>query len=222
MTTFIDLLRHGETENSHRYCGSTDYPLTPRGWAQMWHTVEMSPFQWQQIITSPLIRCADFAQALGQRYCIPVTQDARLQEIHFGAWENQSAAELMQVHADAVSSFWQNPLIYPPPKAEHLLDFETRVLSAWYEIQRQFVDKRILLITHSGVIRVIICHIQQYPVERLLEFEVKHASMQHVCIEQAGHSQVRLVSDSSYDHQAISRCDAILDPFTCAADGSAK
>lgn len=90
----------------------------------MWHTIERNSSQWQQIITSPLIRCADFAQALGQRYSIPVTQDARLKEIHFDAWEDQSAAELMQVHADAVFNFWQNPLTYPPPKAEHLLDFE--------------------------------------------------------------------------------------------------
>ncbi len=195
MTTFIDLLRHGETENSHHYCGSTDYPLTPLGWAQMWHTIERNPSQWQQIITSPLIRCADFAQALGQRYSIPVTHDTRIQEIHFGAWEDQSTADLMKNHADAVSRFWQNPLVHPPPKAEHLLDFEKRILSAWYEIQQHSVDKRILLITHGGVIRVIMCHIQQYPVERLLEFEVKHASMHHVYIEQAERSQARLVSD---------------------------
>lgn len=198
MTTFIDLLRHGETENSHRYCGSTDYPLTPLGWTQMWNTIEKNPPNppyWQQIITSPLTRCADFAHALGQRYSIPVTQDARLQEIHFGEWEDQSAAELMQTHADALLRFWQNPLTYPPPKAEHLLDFEARVLSVWYEIQQQFIDKKNLLITHSGVIRVIICHIQQHPVERLLEFEVNHADMKHACIEQAKHPKAMLIPD---------------------------
>lgn len=197
MTTFIDLLRHGETENSHRYCGSTNYPLTSRGWAQMWHTVEKNPYQWQQIITSPLIRCADFAQALGQRYSIPITQDARLREIHFGEWEDQSAAELMQTQPDALFRFWQNPLTCPPPKAEHLSDFEVRVLAAWYEIQHQFADKKILLITHGGVMRVIICHIQQHPVERLLEFKINHAGMKHVCIEQTECPRTTLISDPS-------------------------
>lgn len=195
MTTFIDLLRHGETENSHRYCGSTDYPLSPLGWIQMWNAIKKNSPQWQQIITSPLTRCAKFAQALGRRYSVPVTQDARLQEIHFGDWEDQSAAELMQIDANAVSRFWQNPLTYPPPKAEHLLDFEARVLSAWYEIQQQFANKRTLLITHGGVIRVILCHIRQHPVERLLEFQINHADMQHVCIEQAEHPQATLASD---------------------------
>lgn len=195
MTTFIDLLRHGETENSQRYCGSTDYPLTQLGWAQMWHTVEENPSRWQQIITSPLARCTDFAHVLGQRYLIPVTQDARVREIHFGEWEDRSAAELMQTDADALSRFWHNPLSYPPPHGEYLLDFEARVLSAWHDIRQQYSGKRILLITHSGVIRVIMCHIQQHPLERLLEFEVSHAGIKHVSIEQSVSAQAILISN---------------------------
>lgn len=195
MTTFIDLLRHGETENGNRYCGSTDYPLTQHGWIQLWNTIEKKPLQWQQIITSPLKRCANFAHALGQRNSIPVMQDARIQEIHFGDWEDQSAAELMQASADDLSRFWHNPLSYPPPNAEHLLDFEVRVLSAWYEIQQRFAGKRVLLITHSGVIRVIVCHIQRHPLERLLEFEVSHAEIKQISIEHSEPAQATLISE---------------------------
>ncbi len=183
LTTYIDLLRHGETENSHRYCGSSDYPLTQTGWQQMWKTTEDQTPQWQHITASPLIRCADFAQVLGQRYSIPVTYDNRIREIHFGAWEDRSTAELLQSDADALSRFWQNPLDHPPPDGEHLLDFEARVLSAWKDIQEQFCGKRILLITHGGVIRLLIGHILQHPLERLLEIDVRHASMHHTCIE---------------------------------------
>ena len=190
LTTHIDLLRHGETENGYRYCGSSDYPLTQTGWQQMWKTVESqfpeSPSScWQHIVTSPLIRCADFAHALGQRYSISVTQDNRIREIHFGAWENRSSVELLQSDANALSRFWQNPLDHPPPDGEHLLDFEARVLSVWKDIQQQFCGKRVLLITHGGVIRLLIGHILQHPLERLLEIDVRHASMRHICIEPA-------------------------------------
>jgi alpha-ribazole phosphatase len=195
MTTLIDLLRHGETENSDRYCGSTNYPLTSLGWAQMWSSVQKTSTQWEQIITSPLIRCVDFAQALGQHYSIPVVQDSRLQEIHFGDWENQSAAELMQNQADALLRFWQNPLTHPPPMAEHLRDFQARVLTAWHEIQQQFIGKKVLLITHGGVIRIIISHIQQYPLEHLLALEIHHADVKRVCIEQT-EPQATVVYDS--------------------------
>jgi alpha-ribazole phosphatase len=196
LTTYIDLLRHGETENSRRYCGSSDYPLTRTGWQQMWKTTEDQTPQWQHIIASPLIRCADFAQALGQRYSIPVTCDNRIREIHFGAWEDCSATELQQSDADALSRFWQNPLDHPPPDGEHLLDFEARVLSAWKDIQEQFCGKRILLITHGGVIRTLVCHILHHPLEQLLDIDVYHASMRQVCIKPDTPPRITLIAGS--------------------------
>lgn len=163
----------------------------------MWHTVNSQSTPWQHIVTSPLTRCADFAHALGQRYSIPVSQDDRIREIHFGDWENRSSAELMQTDADALSRFWQNPLGYPPPNGEHLLDFKARVLSAWEDIQRQFCGKKVLLITHGGVIRMIICHILQHPLTQLLSIDVCHASIRHVHIDPAKPYRATLDSDSS-------------------------
>ena len=182
MITHIDLLRHGETEYHQRYCGSTDHPLSPQGWAQMWREAAQAGSSWQRIVASPLIRCAAFAQALGQLHSIPVTYDARLREIHFGAWENQSAADLMHTQAEALACFWRNPVRFPPPQGERLFDFQSRVLATWNEIVTQFAGQSILLITHGGVIRVIRCHVQQHPLERLLELEVKHAEMHRISI----------------------------------------
>lgn len=197
LTTSIDLLRHGVTENSQRYCGSTNYPLTALGWTQMWHAVNSQSTQWQHIVTSPLARCADFAHAMEQQYSIPVTQDDRIREIHFGDWEDRSSAELMQTDAGALSRFWQNPFDYPPPNGEHLLDFQARVLSAWEDIQQQFCGKKVLLITHGGVIRMIVCHILQHPLEQALEIDVRHASIRHVRIDHAEAYRVTLDPNSS-------------------------
>jgi len=179
-TCYIDLLRHGETENSDRFNGSTDNPLTDQGWKQMWASVEKTPMQWQNIVTSPLTRCTQFAQQLSEHLAIPVTQDEGIQEIHFGDWEGCSAKELLQTDADALSRFWTNPLQNPPPHAEHLLDFQKRVLSAWNKINTQFAGMNTLLVTHNGVIRTLLCHIQQHPIERLMEFEVEYAALKRI------------------------------------------
>lgn len=206
MTTFIDLLRHGETASQFSYCGSTNHPLTQSGWAQMWLAVESHPIQWQQIVTSPLARCADFAQAISQRDVIPVAYDKRIQEIHFGDWEDRSSSDLMQADADALERFWQDPLNYPPPNGEHLLNFETRVLSAWYAIQQQFGGKRILLVTHGGVIRIIIRHILQLSFGRMLELEIGHASINQIQISPGQSPQAILLSDikSQSEHYSSS------------------
>ena len=183
MTTTVDLLRHGETEGHLRFCGSTDHPLTEQGWRQMWLTATREAAPWRHIVTSPLHRCAAFAEALGRSHAIPVAHDIRLREIHFGAWENQSAAGLLQTQADALTRFWQNPVDFPPPQSEYLLDFQTRVLTAWNEITTRFTGQHILLVTHGGVIRIIRCHLQQHPLTRLLELNVRHAQLFRVRID---------------------------------------
>jgi alpha-ribazole phosphatase len=180
--TIIDLLRHGETIGSACFRGSTDDPLTEHGWVQMREATVAHGSCWDHIITSPLKRCADFAHMLGQQHSLPLTLDERFKEMHFGTWEGRSASELMTTDADALTQFWNNPLRHTPPQAESLADFEARVLSAWRDIVTRCIGEKTLLITHGGVIRVLLCHIRQHPIERLLEFEVGHAAMQHIHI----------------------------------------
>lgn len=194
MPTQIDLLRHGETVHSGRYCGSTNHPLTRTGWMQMWQAIKNRPIEWQQIVTSPLVRCADFAEAIGQRYAIPVTYDERIQEIHFGDWEDRSSAELMHTNADALACFWRDPFNHPPPNGEYLPIFMTRVLSAWHAVQQQFNGQKILLVTHGGVIRIIICHVLQFPLERMLEIKIEHACFKQIQINPGQSPQAMLIS----------------------------
>ena len=89
----IDLMRHGEPVGGRRYRGQTDDPLSEKGWRQMWDAA--GDFQgWQHVITSPLQRCAAFAEALGEKLGIGVTHDERLKEAAFGAWEGKTAEEI--------------------------------------------------------------------------------------------------------------------------------
>lgn len=185
MYTQIDLLRHGETEFSNRYCGSTNHPLTPLGWQQLWQAVKAQDVKlnsWQYIITSPLQRCAAFATKLAQCQNIPVIEDAHFQEIHFGDWENLSSADIMQSNSTALARFWQNPLTFTPPDAESLPDFRLRILTAWQALISQHQGEKGLLITHGGVIRVILCHLHDQPLESLLNFTVKHADLYSIKI----------------------------------------
>ncbi len=179
--TLIHLLRHGETEGGPRYRGSSDDALNPSGWEQMQAAVEGG--SWDRIVASPLIRCAAFAQALAERRGIPLAIDARLREMHFGAWEGRTAVEIMEEDGDALTRFWQNPAAYPPPGGEPLIEFQARVLAAWRDIVRDNSGQRVLLVSHGGPIRVILCEIRRHPVERLLEFEVAHAALLAVRID---------------------------------------
>lgn len=173
--TVIHLLRHGEVEGGPCYRGSSDDPLSPCGWEQMWAAV--GELDWDCIVASPLVRCAAFARSLAERRGIPLEIDARLREMHFGAWEGRTAAAIMAEDADALTRFWQDPAAYPPPDGEPLAAFRARVLQAWREITHASAGQRVLLVSHGGPIRVVLCEIKQHPVERLLEIEVAHAAL---------------------------------------------
>ena len=184
-TTHIYLLRHGETEGGSRFNGSTDVALTKQGLDQMMAAVK-NKLNWDHIFSSPLTRCAEFAEKLKQQHNIPLQLDGRIKEIHFGDWEAKSAEEIMADDSDALTRYWQDPTQYTPPQAEALKDFEIRVLSLWNEIIESHPGKKILLVAHGGVIRLLINHVMRRPLSRLLELEVTHASMHGVRLGATG------------------------------------
>jgi alpha-ribazole phosphatase len=173
---FVGLLRHGEAEGGNVYRGRSDDPLSETGWTQMrLATAELS--QWDRIVSSPLQRCAAFAGELSSSRGIPLTLEAGLAEIDFGAWEGRSAAELMETAPQALADFWRDPLNHPPPGGESLVRFRERVVEAWETLYRNHKGERLLLVTHGGVIRMLLSHLQGWPLDRLLEIEVKHAAL---------------------------------------------
>lgn len=177
----VGLLRHGEVEGGDRFRGHTDDPLTPAGLAQMYAAIAGSG-RWERLISSPLIRCAEFASVFARQSSLPLTFDTRLKEIHFGQWEGRSAAELMTEDPEALTRFWRDPDAHPPLGGEALARFQARVLDAWNDILAAHAGQRILIVTHGGVIRVLLCHVFEVPVSRWYEFEVTHGQLHGVHI----------------------------------------
>ncbi|HTS54271.1 MAG TPA: alpha-ribazole phosphatase family protein [Burkholderiales bacterium] len=189
-TTLVDLLRHGETERGAGFRGSTDDALTPRGLEQMRAAIE-EECTWNWIVTSPLRRCADFARELGRRRRIPVETEQRLQEIHFGAWETKSAEQLTAEDRDGLPRFWSDPSRHPPPGGETLARFQERVVSSWKHQIRRHAGQRILIVSHAGPIRVILCHVLEIAIAELLRFEVPHASVTRIQVDSDAEGRTR-------------------------------
>lgn len=173
--SFVGLLRHGEVEGGNVYRGRTDHPLSETGWAQM-HLATAEFNQWDRIVSSPLQRCAAFAGEFAHTLGIPLTLEAGLVEIDFGAWEGLSAADLMETSPLALADFWRDPLNHTPPGGEPLVRFRERVVETWEMLYRNHKGERLLLVTHGGVIRMLLSQLQGWPLDRLLEIEVKHAA----------------------------------------------
>jgi alpha-ribazole phosphatase/probable phosphoglycerate mutase len=172
----IDLIRHGEPEGGRRYRGATDDPLTAAGWRQMEAAVaDKSP--WQRIYTSPLRRCRAFAEVLGERHTIPVTEDARLQELGYGVWEGLTPEELRRQDPEQLTRFFNDPLAHQPAGAEPLVDFQRRVLAAWTDILQQSHDEHVLLVAHAGTLRAILGQVLGMPLQNMFRINIGYAAL---------------------------------------------
>ncbi|MPR02571.1 alpha-ribazole phosphatase family protein [Pseudomonas sp. MAFF 212408] len=176
MSLHLDLLRHGETELGGGLRGSLDDALTAKGWQQMRDAV-VAQGPWDRIVSSPLQRCARFAEELGARLSVPVSVEKALQELHFGAWEGQSAAALMQTDAEGLGLFWADPYSFTPPEGEPVSDFAARVLGAVSRLHQLYAGERVLLISHGGVMRLLLAQARGLPREQLLNVEVSHGAL---------------------------------------------
>jgi alpha-ribazole phosphatase len=177
----VDLIRHGEVEGGPCFRGRRDDPLSAAGWAQLESATGIGPQAvsdkqprpaiWERILCSPAVRCAQFADQLGAQLGVPVERLDALRERDFGAWEGLRADQLP---LDELARFWADPSSYDPPDSEPFTAFHQRVLTAWQQVL-DAEGSRLLVLTHGGVIRVILGALLGIPAERLILLEVPPA-----------------------------------------------
>lgn len=176
MSVHLDLLRHGETESGGGFRGRLDDALTELGWQQMRAAVvDRGP--WDRIVSSPLRRCADFATELADQHRLALEFEPDLRELDFGEWEGRSAADLMVDQSEALGRFWNDPYGFTPPGGEPVAAFEARILKAIERLIDRCPAERVLLVTHGGVMRLLLAQARGMAREHLLQVEVGHGDL---------------------------------------------
>jgi alpha-ribazole phosphatase len=177
--TTIHLLRHGACQGGDIYRGRTDVPLSIEGWQQMQQTVSTGA-NWQRIVTSPLLRCREFAQYCADRFDVPLQVEAALQEMDFGQWEGRLVQEVWQENPELAARFYDNPAEVTPPGGESSAAAQSRIVATWQGLLQQFVGDRLLLVCHGGVIRLLLAHLLGMPLAAVMRLYIPYASLAQV------------------------------------------
>jgi broad specificity phosphatase PhoE len=146
----IYLCRHGETayNRESRIQGQLDSTLTPLGRKQARATgaclagLIPDPTGWR-IVASPLERTRQTAAAIAERLGLPIELDARLMEVHVGAWQGQLHKTLLREHPELMDDrLW----CFRAPGGETYDGMMVRIRS-WYEEQPQ--DAKVICVSHG-------------------------------------------------------------------------
>lgn len=184
--TIIDFIRHGEPEGGRMYRGNrVDHPLSIMGWQQMHEAISKhyrrvepdTEFKWDLVVSSPMLRCYAFAEVISKQFAIPLVTNELLTEISFGDWEGKTVDEVKTADPVLFHNFHRDPVKNRPHGAESLEAFSQRITGGLSALLKEYSGKRILLVTHAGIMRTIIIHVLSAPLKSRQLIRFPYAGM---------------------------------------------
>ena len=178
----VDLLRHGALEGGVKYRGLVDDPLTAAGRTAMdgvWSEVKADV---DLIISSPLSRCCEPASAWAKEAGVEHLTDARIAEMHYGEWEGLTSEEIKARYPGMLERWRADPESVQVPGGESVLQLRDRIAAFWSDICEAHDGKHLLVVAHSGSLRMLIAHLLGSPI-----ISTRHMQMPYGCWSRVSH-----------------------------------
>ncbi|GBE42236.1 glucosyl-3-phosphoglycerate phosphatase [bacterium BMS3Bbin10] len=176
----IYVIRHGQTDwnATLRLQGQIDTPLNETGRGQAKRNGQVladlvANSQDFDFVASPLGRTRETMEIIRSNMGLPAAgyrTDDVLMEIHFGDWQGSTWDELRAEHPDEVAARFDDPwnTVAPGPGGESFAMVSARALG-WLES----VEQDTVVVTHGGVIRCVMGHIEQMPERKIPLVEIR-------------------------------------------------
>ncbi|MFI5755554.1 bifunctional RNase H/acid phosphatase [Streptomyces sp. NPDC051569] len=201
--TFV-LLRHGETaltpEKRFSGSGGSDPELSAVGRRQAEAVAASLAARGtvQEIVSSPLRRCRETAEAVAARLGLGVSVEEGLRETDFGAWEGLSFAEVRERYADDLNAWLASPAAAPTGGGESFATVGRRVADVRDRLLERYAGRTVLLVTHVTPVKTLVRLALGAPPESLFRMELSAASLSAVAYYADGNASVRLLNDTSH------------------------
>ncbi|MFI1399229.1 bifunctional RNase H/acid phosphatase [Streptomyces sp. NPDC020681] len=201
--TFV-LLRHGETaltpEKRFSGSGGTDPELSPAGRRQAEAIAAALAARGtvQEIVSSPLKRCRETAEAVANRLNLDVRIEDGLRETDFGAWEGLTFAEVRERYGDDLTAWLASPKVAPTGGGESFATVARRVATTRDKLLTSSAGRTLLLVTHVTPIKTLVRLALGAPPESVFRMELSAASVSAVAYYADGNASLRLLNDTSH------------------------
>ena len=181
------LVRHAAstTQDSGRFVGSGDPPLSAAGQAQAAKLAELvcrrGPIT--RCVSSPQRRAWQTAGVIAARAGVGLQADSNLREVNFGRWEGLNFGEIAAKDPELLPRWMGFEPDFAFPEGESLRDFLTRVdqvatlLCVDAPLVKEKEENSVLLVTHGGIIRALLCRLLGFEPAQYTRFDLRPASL---------------------------------------------
>ena len=184
--TFIYFVRHGETvltpTRKFSGTGALDPELMQDGLDQAELVAEEAvKLGAEVLIASPLNRTRQTAEAIARTTGLEIIFDEAWFELSFGSWDGKSIEEVKEEEPDAYQA-WLNSTAYAPGGGESWDQATVRIEEALEKLVAEYPGKKIIVVTHNGVIKTAVRLAIGAPAEAVFHVDAAPCSISSISI----------------------------------------
>jgi len=184
--TFIYFVRHGETiltpERKFSGTGELNPELMQEGLDQAELVAEeVVKLGADILIASPLKRTRQTAEAIARTTGLEIIFDESWFELSFGDWDGKSIEEVKEEDPDAYQA-WLNSTGYAPGGGESYDEASVRIEEALEKLVAEYPGKKVIVVTHNGVIKTAIKLAMGAPAEAVFHVDASPCSISSISI----------------------------------------
>ena len=156
--TELLVVRHGETDYNRqlRFQGQVDVPLNATGHEQALRLARrLADEPFERLVASDLQRAWQTAEPLGTLRAQAATRLSGLREQAFGVVEGLTAPEIQARHPELWEAWLRHDDAFAMPGGESTRQFHARVLAAVRELAEAHPGRRLVVVTHGGVLDML-------------------------------------------------------------------
>ena len=178
--TEIILIRHGETDwnSQQRMQGHSNSDLSEVGRGQIQALGElMKNVSFDHIYSSDSLRARQTAEAITQYSGHTLQFDQRIREKNLGVFEGLTSTEAKERHPEIYRLFKTAGANYVIDEGESTQQLLERALEFIEEIRLRHPQERVVMVTHGGVVRVLMKHALGLSIDAPTRFIIKNTGI---------------------------------------------